>query len=315
MDVVANSHVPSLPDPQPLLGSGDAEPIVTPCRIGDLPPFRAIVGAVGNGGLGHSLGARRRYWKALTLSMVAVSVLLVVGLPPFLSGGAQTLPVTTARHVVPNGSEGPTHEVGTWRLVNDRLSGTWQQNISGPPTGYLDCPAASVCYVMSGHYANADADARLLSASLYVTDDVGANWAQRPMPSGFAPTSSLACGGTTVCSVGGEYRGRPVFLSTTNGGRTFKIKQLPGGIGRLDALSCPSTLLCRGLAASKSVAKSEASTDSTFLSTNDAGRAFAERPIVTGLNCRPSRVQARSIEQLSEPTWTPARVRPTALLR
>lgn len=171
--------------------------------------------------------------------------------------------------------------MGTWRLTDDDLSGTWQQDISGPPSGYIDCPATSVCYLMSGHYPNANADAPLLSESLYVTDDVGTNWSVLPMPSGFAPTSLLSCGSANTCAAAGTYQGRPVFLTTTNGGHTFTMDPLPRGIGTLDALTCPSKQVCRGLAASAE--KNKGFIDSMFLSTDDGGATFTEHPIVTGL--------------------------------
>ena len=248
-----------------------------------------VPGALGNGDVGHSLGARRHYWKPLALSMVAASVLLIVGPLVSTSGSAPTLPVTTSwhdGHGFPGGSKADGHEAGTWRLVDDLLSGTWQQNHSGPPPGYVDCPATWGCYAMSGHYANANAGARLLSESLHVTDDVGVSWSVLPMPSGFAPTSSLSCGSTNACAVGGKYQGHPVFLTTTDEGHRFTIEPLPRGVGTLNALSCASVHVCRGLAATTSAGRGKGSVDSTFLSTNDGGATFSERPIVTGLYLR-----------------------------
>ena len=98
-------------------------------------------------------------------------------------------------------------EKGTWRLVDDRLNGDWQQNASGPPGGYLTCANASTCYEMSGHYASALAGAPLLSEALYVSTDVGATWSAFPMPQGFSPTSPVSCGGPTKYAGRGHVRG------------------------------------------------------------------------------------------------------------
>ena len=244
--------------------------------------------SVENGDVGHSLGVHRRYWKLFALSIIAASVLLVVGLPVSTSGSSPSLPITTSWHAGHAFSSGPKpggHEAGTWHLVDDLLSGTWQQNLAGPPTGYIDCPATSVCYAMSGHYASAEATARFLSESLYVTDNVGRSWSVLPMPSGFMPTSSLSCGSADACSVGGTYRGQPVFLTTSNGGHTFRIDPLPQGVGTLGVLSCTSVQVCRGVAAVSTEGKygSIDSITSTFLSTNDGGTNFTGHLLKTGL--------------------------------
>ena len=232
----------------------------------------------------HSPGTRLRagHRGLLAFSMVAAAVLLVVGLLVFSNDSRPSLSITTSPHEehVFGGSKAGGHEAGTWHLVDDQLSGTWQQNLSGPPTGYIDCPAASVCYAMSGHYANADT--RLVSESLYVTDDVGASWSVLPMPSGFAPTSSLSCASANACVFGGTYRGQPVFLVTLNGGHSFIITSLPQGVGTIDALSCMSKQVCRGVAAVSTEGRN-GSIDSTFLSTNDGGRNFTEHPLMSGL--------------------------------
>jgi photosystem II stability/assembly factor-like uncharacterized protein len=242
-----------------------------------------------NGDVGRSFGGRRRYRIPLILSTVAASVLLVVGLPVSTSGSSTTLPITTSwhdGHAFSGGEKPGGREAGTWHLVNELLSGTWQQNLSGPPTGYIDCPAtSSVCYVMSGHYANADADARLLSESLYVTDDVGTSWVVLPMPSGFASTSSLSCASADACAVGGTYRGQSVFMTTSNGGHTFTVDSLPQGVGTLGALSCSSKQVCHGVAAVSAEGKygSITSITSTFLSTDDGGTNFTRHLLKTGL--------------------------------
>jgi photosystem II stability/assembly factor-like uncharacterized protein len=235
------------------------------------------------------LGLRNqsRYRRPSMAFAVAAVTLLVVGLTVFGPGGggrkgAITTPWEAARSlsVAPNG--GATHQrSGTWTLVDDVLSGRWQQSLLGPPSGYLVCPTASTCYVMSGHYASADANAPLLSVSLYVSSDVGSTWSVLPMPQGFDPTSPLACGGIADCAAGGTYKGESVLVSTSDGGHSFVITPLPAGDGSLYSLSCPSPESCAGLAAMRSDSN-QTPTDATFLSTSDGGSTFVDVPIVAG---------------------------------
>jgi photosystem II stability/assembly factor-like uncharacterized protein len=134
---------------------------------------------------------------------------------------------------------------------------------------------------MSGHYASADANAPLLSVSLYVSTDVGSTWSVLPMPQGFHPTSSLACGGIADCAAGGTYDAKSVLVSTSDGGHSFVITPLPAGDGTFYSLSCPSAQTCVGLAAT-SADLTQTPNDATFLSTNDGGTTFVDAPIVAG---------------------------------
>jgi photosystem II stability/assembly factor-like uncharacterized protein len=162
------------------------------------------------------------------------------------------------------------------------LSGTWQQNTTGgPPPGYLSCPGPSTCYAMSGLYASPKAGSPLLAESLYVSTDVGATWTQLSMPQGFAPTSPLACGAVSDCAAGGTDNGRPVLVTTDDGGHTFVTTPLPDGVGHLDTLSCPTSEFCAGLAASSEFLAVGA-TKATFLSTSDGGKTFSDSSILSG---------------------------------
>jgi photosystem II stability/assembly factor-like uncharacterized protein len=230
---------------------------------------------------------RRRapYRRPAVLSAVAATILAVVGLVVFVGGSSGLArPVTTpwhSGHPFAVTRKPASHKEGSWRLVDDLLSGTWEQNTAGPPPGYLDCPSTSACYVMSGHYPDAMAGAPLLSESLYVSTDLGSTWSVLPMPRGFAPTTPLACGGPSDCAAGGTYNGQPVLVTTSDGGHTFTIDPLPGGIGTPYQLSCPTSRFCGGLVAT-SANDSGVPIDATFLSTNDDGATFTDAPIEAG---------------------------------
>lgn len=247
------------------------------------------------------LGLRNqsRYRRPSIAFAVATVILLVVGLTVFGPGGggkngaSTTLPkgaITTPWHAarplsVATKGGAVQQRSGTWTLVDDVLSGRWQQSLVGPPGGSLACPSMSTCYVMSGHYASADANAPLLSVSLYVSTDVGSTWSVLPMPQGFQPTSPLACAGITDCAAGGTYNAKSVLVSTSDGGHSFVITPLPAGDGTLSSLSCPSSQFCAGLAAAKADSNQtpiQTPRDSTFLSTSDGGSTFVDAPIVAG---------------------------------
>jgi hypothetical protein len=222
--------------------------------------------------VGSAAGASEARRGGLRLRIVAVSVAAAAIL---LAGGL----------VLGLGGSNDAHshvQSGTWTLMDDSLSGTWQQNTTGgPPPGDLSCPTVSTCFAMSGKYASAQAGSPLLSESLYVSTDVGATWSELPMPQGFAPTSVIACGGVSDCAAGGTYMGRSVLITTADGGHSFTMHPLPVGIGHLDTLSCPSASYCAGLAADSELLNI-GTTDATFLSTSDGGTTFSDAPILTG---------------------------------
>ena len=228
----------------------------------------------------------RRLPRRRTLAVAAVaSAALVAGLvvTAIVPGNAGTSrPRTTAWRSGRVFSVGPaSHKAGTWRLVDDVLTGTWQQNTSGPPPGYLDCPAPSACYTMSGHYPNANAGAPLLGEFLYVSTDAGSTWTVFPMPRGFAPTSPLSCPDATTCAAGGTYKGQPVLVVTTDGGHSFTIDRLPSGIGNVYALSCPATGTCGALVASRGDGNNTP-LDATFLETTNGGASFTDHLVASG---------------------------------
>ncbi len=213
------------------------------------------------------------------VALVAAAVVLTTG------GGGLTAPVTTtwqAGHVFsarPAGS-GPLARHGTWALMDDALSGTWQQNVAGPPPGYFTCPDASTCFALSGSYAS-DQASSATSVSLYASTDFGTTWSTYALPSGFLSTSPLACSGATDCAAGGTYDSQPVLVTTNDGGHSFTIDPLPAGVGVIYSLSCPSAESCRGLVAAHTDSN-QTPIDATFLSTNDGGVQFQDSVIVAG---------------------------------
>jgi hypothetical protein len=219
-------------------------------------------------------GGRRRgdsrHFRLAAAVAVAATIVVIAGLLVLGGGGGPKVPTAAGQRT------------GTWALADDVLSGTWQQNTKGgPPPGVLSCPSTSTCYTMSGQYASPAAGAPLPSESLYVSTDVGARWTAFRLPQGFAPTSPLACGGVSDCAAGGTDNGKPVLVSTSDGGHSFAIAPLPAGVGHLDTLSCPSAGFCAGLAASSEFLQIGA-TNATFLSTSDGGRTFTDAPILAG---------------------------------
>ncbi|MHB1775482.1 MAG: beta propeller repeat protein [Acidimicrobiales bacterium] len=260
-------------------------------RIVSAPPLAALDDSPATNQVPPELGRPRRPARQVA-AIAAAIVLLGAGLSVGLSVGLATTGLGGSQVVTTGWQPGrafpgvapDVHRHGRWRLVDDVLSGTWHQDSSGPPPGSLSCPTSRDCYVMSGRYPNAHAGAPLLSVSLYASSDTGASWSVLALPSGFAPTGPLSCGGATDCAAGGTYRGRPVLLTTTDSGHTVTLHPLPAGVGRLADLSCPTATFCGGLASATALpgVPTRLPRDATFLSTGDGGASFSDRPILPG---------------------------------
>jgi hypothetical protein len=227
----------------------------------------------------------RLHRQPLLLSALAVVVIVVTAVTFLTTGGGLTTPIMSAwqsGHLMPIGLGGSTSHSrqGSWVLMDNVLSGTWQQNVSGPPPGYFTCPDSSTCFAMSGSYTSAQANSAT-SESLYASTDFGSTWTDYPMPVGFLSTSALVCGDATHCAAGGTYNSQAVLITTSDSGHTFVIDPLPIGVGTIYSLSCPSTQFCAGLVAihadSNLVPK-----NATLLTTSDWGVHFANSSIVTG---------------------------------
>ena len=224
---------------------------------------------------------RSSHGRIVALVAVLILVGALVGIRAFSGVRALTHPITTAWRQAQVLASGSSPRGGTWQLVDAVMSGTWQQNEDGPPPGYLTCATQGRCYVMAGNYSSASAGAPLLSESLYVTIDQGANWAVLPMPTGFSPTTALSCSGAGWCAAGGTYRGQPIVLSTTDGGHSFTLTPLPGGLGTIDVLSCPSRGACDALVAA-STGQNGGPIRATFLTMTGEGTRFVDHPILQG---------------------------------
>jgi hypothetical protein len=216
--------------------------------------------------------------------MIAV-VVVVVAVSFSSKGGGLTSPITSSwqpGHSIPmnTGQSTSLSRHGTWTLVDDVLTGTWQQSVTGPPPGYFTCPDTSTCFAMSGNYANTEASAPK-SESLYASTDFGLTWTDYPMPSGFLSTSALACSDATDCAAGGTYNSQPVLVTTSDGGHSFVIDPLPAGVGTIYSLSCPSSQFCAGLV-STNADPNLVPEDATLLTTSNGGVQFFDSPIVAG---------------------------------
>jgi hypothetical protein len=219
------------------------------------------------------------------VSAVALIVVIVAAVTLSSHGGGLRTPITSswqAGHAIPSdvGGSRPSSRHGTWALVDDALTGTWLQNVSGPPPGYFTCPDASTCFAMSGTYASDSASAAS-AESLYVSTDFASTWTAFAMPSGFLATSPLACSDATNCAAGGTYDSQPVLVTTSDGGHSFVTSPLPSGVGSIYSLTCPSAQFCAGLVAVHADSNSVPQ-DATFLSTSDGGAHFRDAPIIAG---------------------------------
>jgi photosystem II stability/assembly factor-like uncharacterized protein len=264
------------------LGAVEPPDLVVTARIA-----AALEGAASQGGSKEGIRRRssRLRSRPLLLSALAVVVIAVTAVTFLSPGGGLTSPITSAwqsGHSMPIGLGGSTSHSrhGTWVLTDDVLSGTWQQNVSGPPPGYFTCPDSSTCFAMSGSYASDQASAAT-SESLYASTDFGSTWTDYLMPSGFVSTSPLVCSDATDCAAGGTYNSQPVLVMTSDGGHSFAINPLPAGVGTIYSLSCPSTQFCAGLVA-KNADPNMVPEDATLLSTSDGGVHFSNSSIFAG---------------------------------
>jgi photosystem II stability/assembly factor-like uncharacterized protein len=240
---------------------------------------------------------RRRRWTYL----VGAAVIVVIAVGVFVNSGVQQprgvtiTPLRTARPLTSRTLTPNKQTAGHWRLVDDLVSSSWQQNTSGPPPGNLTCPTVSACYALSGSYPSARGGAPLISESLYVSTDLGHSWSVLPMPDGFHPTTQLSCGTPSSCFVGGSIDGHAIFLSTSDGGRQWTIVPFAGP-GILVRLTCIGPTVCNAIAAPIVAVPTQAGpmglrySNESFVRTTDGGSSWTSRPLapdesVISLSC------------------------------
>jgi hypothetical protein len=258
-------------------GAVDAEPGAAPAR--PTPQVEDQPGV-------WTRGAYRRWIAPRPKLVLAAATLLVVGAVAgtlaSLGGGGLSRPFKTSwRPAHPLAApEKAVERSGTWRLVDALLTGTWQQNVYGPPPGWFSCSPGGSCFVLAGKYPSVRAGAPLLSESLYVSGDQGATWAAFPLPAGLVPTTPLECSGPQWCAAGATFNGQPALAITRNGGHSFTVDPLPTGVGTLFGLACPATAVCEGLTAASTSGTTPV--DATFLVINNGGSTFHDEAIVAG---------------------------------
>jgi hypothetical protein len=262
------------------LGEVDPPDLVVTARVA-----AALEGAASEATAANSRGRRTRLRsRRFLVSAISMIIIVVAAVTLVSNGGGLSSPITTAwqtgHSLAGSGSSGAHASHGTWTLMDDVLSGTWQQDLSGPPPGDLTCSDASTCFALSGHYAS-DTATSPTSESLYVSSDFNSTWTVFPMPSGFLSTSSLVCSGAVNCFVAGTYNAQPVLVSTSDGGHSFVISPLPEGVGEIFSLSCPTSQFCAALVSASTGANSIPA-DATMLTTSDAGANFSDTPIIAG---------------------------------
>lgn len=263
------------------LGAVEPPDLMVTARVAAALEGAGSKGSTTNGVLSHFSRPRRR--SVVTLAIAVTVIMVVIATVSFLSrGGGLSSPITSTwqpGHSMPLDLKSHSRH-GTWVLADDVLTGTWQQNVSGPPPGYFTCPDTSTCFAMSGSYANTEVSAPT-SESLYASTDFGLTWTDFPMPSGFLSTSALSCSDATDCAAGGTYNSQPVLVTTSDGGHSFVIDPLPAGVGTIYSLSCPSSQFCAGLV-SENADPNLVPEDATLLTTSDGGVQFSDSPIIAG---------------------------------
>lgn len=210
---------------------------------------------------------RRRQRRVGTLLVAVLAV--IAGLVAYQSSGSP--PATTG-----SGSSGEAAGT-TWRSAGTAV---WQHGLPGNYLGFgpsttITCvgAASSACYVIiqangvqpDGAPTTPGVAPALaaLRSSAYRSDDGGSSWTTLPLPGDAWLSSRLACSGPSTCAVGAiigaspgstpGHSGRAVVLTTSDGGRTWSAHKVPGAVGLVTDLACPSAAHCVALAWGRSV--------------------------------------------------------------
>ncbi|MHB8293726.1 MAG: beta propeller repeat protein [Acidimicrobiales bacterium] len=225
---------------------------------------------------------------------------------------AVTAGAVTAGAVLASIGPGPRHPSPPpgWRVVStvrpvpfraapDRISFA----------NHVTCPASKTCFLMATVMNPSTYSAA--AANLYSSSDGGAHWRRLPLPRGAMATTGLSCTSPTSCAAGGLLfplrhpgagrasaprnltSGKPVLLTTANGGASWSTQAVPvpsarppggggskGGTlrGRLSAVSCPAARTCMGTAFAYLDRPGWPSmTEDLFLRSIDGGRSWASQ--------------------------------------
>jgi photosystem II stability/assembly factor-like uncharacterized protein len=171
---------------------------------------------------GDTVRSRRRVTLTLAFSLLVV-LATVAGI--FVTVGTWTNPNATGR--LSN---------LTWRLVSDL--GTNQNFASaGGPQGLdqMTCATSQICYLESSVTTGPSTAALEPISYVYRSNDAGSTWTPIPIPHGMLLDTPFSCFGPESCTVGAQTGGTlysavgtiQEMLSTTNGGATWTVQQIP----------------------------------------------------------------------------------------
>lgn len=143
--------------------------------------------------------------------------------------------IVTATTTPHSSATGPFSNV-TWRLVSDQ--GPAQNFAStGGPQGLdvMTCATAQVCYLESQVTLGSSTSAFAPTFYVYRSNDAGSTWTSISIPNGMLLDTPLSCFDADHCMVGAQTGGTVYsavgtiqeMLTTSNGGATWKVLQVP----------------------------------------------------------------------------------------
>jgi photosystem II stability/assembly factor-like uncharacterized protein len=188
----------------------------------------------------HKRGARVWFRRSPLLWISIAAAILIA---------AVAVPLIVSRNSRP-----PFSVASTWRLTDATSEPGWvRQPTIGSDPDRLSCPSATTCYVagLSAPMPNG-IQTTLLQAVVEVTINGGVTWHQSLLPSAGTLVSSITCPTTDTCMLlGGVSDAAPntqTMFTTTNGGQSWTMLPLPGGLGHAALiLSCATALECDSL--------------------------------------------------------------------
>lgn len=179
----------------------------------------------------------------------------------------------------------------------------------------LACPATGDCVAVGHDPATATGAAGLPVA--FRSNDAGAHWSSVPLPGPFllGGPGGLSCTAQGCVAVGlvlgtGTVETGAVRY-TTDGGATWSVGNVPSGVGRISAVSCPDATHCVAIGARSSTGPAGSAPPFEVLATSDGGHTWS----VTGsFESGSLTVNAVSCPTVSECWAAGATARSTALL-